>query len=202
MKLEEWLVKHGGDHAEVIWTVINSQFAATIITGIVGVFAYKAAANTKRTADNSDETAAAQESIKFEKQAEIAANETTKQDLAENQSQTGGGKAASAGVEVIVDSFRVEAKDLVVKSRKYLENRVGTETDGRYKRTYKYIGKNYPALAAALHERGRINTEQFNAFISIFKIWNSYERGYVANRPVPKSIFEHMKIFYKIATLT
>jgi hypothetical protein len=183
----------------LLWEFLNSTFLQSGITGIVGVFAYKAAANTARTAANSDEVVAAQETNKFEKQAEKAANETPKQELPEDLPKNGNFGGEPASVETASESFRTETRDLVLKAKGYLDQRVSSETDGRYKRTYAYIGKDYPPLAAALHERKRINIEQFNAFVEIFKIWNSYERGYAANKPVPKSVYEHVMKIYKIA---
>lgn len=120
------------------WQILNSQFLATIATIAIAFLAKKVEKNTERAA-------AANEAIKFEKQAENETQEVdsiptiTSQEAARNQT---------------TEDFRDESRSVILATKSLIDKVADAETDGRYRRTYESIGKRYPALSAALYERG------------------------------------------------
>lgn len=98
------------------------------------------------------------------------------------------------------EDWRDQTAELVARARTFLQERVHGDTDLRHQRTYNSISFRRPSLlAAALQERGQITEEQMKALIEIFTLWQSYERGHVANRPVPAAI--HNKIDQALRSL-
>lgn len=93
-----------------------------------------------------------------------------------------------------VRDFRKGSETLIENARRFIQDKISSDTDKRHKRTYDKISAGNPiARAIALKERRQLSEEQSAAIIEMFKTWNKYSKGLASRNAVPRSVVHRLQ---------
>lgn len=171
-----------GVSGSVAWEFLNSQFLNTVI----GAFVAIAVAFYGRRVTKSNEEAAAQEGAQSaSQQAQLIEADVAKKVASQ---------AEAPEAKPNEDDVRPQAREVVEEAKRFLDKAAAEARDGRHRRTYDAISRyDYITLAVALNVRREIDTDQLGAAVSLFSLWNQYERGRAASKRVPAEILRTMR---------
>lgn len=166
-----------------LWTLLNSQFLATVVGAIVAILV---AVYGKKAADAAADAAA-------EQGASNAAQQASQLELAEADGVEAIGAEEIAEVPGAHD-FRPHARDLIAGAKKFLDDKAFKDPDGRHRRTYEAISRyDYVPLAVALSVRGQLSQDQLAAAVALFGRWKNFERGRAANKIVSQEVLQGLR---------
>ena len=193
------------------WELLNSELITAMIIGIFGLFLGRKVNRLSEKAEDSVAAAAYERELADHDSARdesmVEAGETAVSAGAEPRSHSEASRPDNVppsapfseedSAETGSNPLQSEASHLVNAAKKFVDERLDSQKDGRKRRKYENIGKrDYGVRVLAARDDGLINEKQALNLLTIFEMWRPYGTG---RKVVTTEVIRKMKLHLRDA---